>query len=64
MTYKEKIEATCVITGPNTRWSYCNLFKPKSTNGGKLKYKGALPDWAKGLSLRAEGFESNYYRKD
>ena len=64
MTNKEKIEATRVITGPNTRWSYCNLFEPKSIDGGKPKYKGVLPDWAKGLSLRAEGFESPYYRKD
>lgn len=23
-----------VITGPNTRWSYCNVWQPKSINGG------------------------------
>ena len=23
-----------VITGPNTRWSYANVWEPKSINGG------------------------------
>ena len=28
-----------VITGPNTRWSYANVWEPKSINGGTPKYK-------------------------
>ena len=27
-----------VITGPNTRWSYANVWEPKSINGGTPKY--------------------------
>ena len=27
-----------VITGPNTRWSYANVWEPKSINGGAPKY--------------------------
>lgn len=26
-----------VITGPNTRWSYANVWEPKSINGGAPK---------------------------
>ena len=31
-----------VITGPNTRWSYCNVWEPKAINGGKPKYSVSL----------------------
>ena len=31
-----------VITGPNTRWSYVNVWDPKSINGGTPKYSGSL----------------------
>ena len=31
-----------VITGPNTRWSYCNVWEPKSINGGTPKYSVSL----------------------
>ena len=31
-----------VITGPNTRWSYCNVWQPKSINGGTPKYNVSL----------------------
>ena len=27
-----------VITGPDTRWSYANVWEPKSINGGTPKY--------------------------
>ena len=30
-----------VITGPNTRWSYANVWEPKSINGGAPKYSVA-----------------------
>ena len=31
-----------VITGPNTRWSYCNALEPKAINGGTPKYSVSL----------------------
>ena len=31
-----------VITGPNTRWSYANVWEPKSINGGAPKYSISL----------------------
>ena len=31
-----------VITGPNTRWSYVNVWDPKSINGGTPKYSISL----------------------
>lgn len=31
-----------VITGPNTRWSYANVWEPKSINGGTPKYSVCL----------------------
>ena len=31
-----------VITGPDTRWSYANVWEPKSINGGAPKYSGSL----------------------
>lgn len=31
-----------VITGPTTRWSYANVWEPKSINGGTPKYSVSL----------------------
>ena len=31
-----------VITGPDTRWSYANVWEPKSINGGTAKYSVSL----------------------
>ena len=31
-----------VITGPNTRWSYANVWEPKSINGGTPKYSVSI----------------------
>ena len=31
-----------VITGPNTRWSYCNIWQAKSINGGAPKFSVSL----------------------
>ena len=31
-----------VITGPDTRWSYANVWEPKSINGGTTKYSVSL----------------------
>lgn len=31
-----------VITGPNTRWSYCNVWQAKSINGGTPKFSVSL----------------------
>ena len=31
-----------VITGPRTRWSYANVWDPKSINGGTPKYSVSL----------------------
>ncbi len=36
------MNATKVITGPNTRWSYANVWDPKSINGGSPKYSVSL----------------------
>ena len=33
---------TKVITGPDTRWSYCNAWEPKAINGGEPKYSVSL----------------------
>lgn len=33
---------TKVITGPKTRWSYANVWDPKSINGGDPKYSVSL----------------------
>ena len=33
---------TKVITGKNTRWSYTNIWEPKSINGGAPKYSVSL----------------------
>lgn len=31
-----------VITGPQTRWSFCNVWEAKSINGGTPKYSVSL----------------------
>ena len=36
------MNATKVITGPNTRWSYANVWDAKSINGGAPKYSVSL----------------------
>ena len=36
------VNATKVITGVNTRWSYANVWDPKSINGGAPKYSVSL----------------------
>ena len=36
------VNPTKVITGPNTRWSYANVWQPKSINGGATKYSVSL----------------------
>lgn len=36
------VNPTKVITGPNTRWSYANVWQPKSINGGAEKYSVSL----------------------
>ena len=36
------INPTKVITGPKTRWSYANVWEPKSINGGTPKYSVSL----------------------
>ncbi|WP_071705081.1 DUF2815 family protein [Murdochiella vaginalis] len=38
-TYKNPMK---VITGPDTRWSYANVWQPKSINGGTPKYSVSL----------------------
>ena len=34
--------ANKVVTGKNTRWSYCSVWEPKSINGGNPKYSVSL----------------------
>lgn len=36
------VSATKVITGRETRWSYCNVWTPKSINGGTPKFSVSL----------------------
>ena len=36
------INPTKVITGVKTRWSYANVWEPKSINGGAPKYSVSL----------------------
>ena len=38
------INPTKVITGPETRWSYANVWEAKSINGGQPKYNVGLID--------------------
>lgn len=39
---KAVVNTTKVITGKNTRWSYANVWEPKSINGGTAKYSVSL----------------------
>lgn len=39
---KNYMNPTKVITGPKTRWSYANVWDPKSINGGTPKYSVSL----------------------
>jgi len=41
-TMPKFMNATKVITGVNTRWSYANVWDPKSINGGAPKYSVSL----------------------
>ena len=36
------VNPTKVITGPNTRWSYANVWDPRSINGSNPKYSVSL----------------------
>lgn len=36
------VNKTKVITGPRTRWSYANVWDPKSINGGTPKFSVSL----------------------
>ncbi|MBR0512334.1 MAG: DUF2815 family protein [Ruminococcus sp.] len=36
------VNPTKVITGPDTRWSYCNAWEPKAIDGGTPKYSVSL----------------------
>ena len=42
MAMKANINPTKVITGPDTRWSYANVWEPKAINGGTPKYSVSL----------------------
>ena len=42
MTNVKNANPMKVITGPNTRWSYANVWEPKSINGGIPKYSVSL----------------------
>lgn len=39
---KNYVNPTKVITGKETRWSYCNAWEPKAVNGGTPKYSVSL----------------------
>ena len=39
---KHYVNPCKVITGVNTRWSYANVWEPKSINGGTPKYSVSL----------------------
>ena len=39
---KNTTPSTKVITGPRTRWSYANVWEPKSINGSDPKYSVSL----------------------
>lgn len=41
-TIKDNSNAMKVITGPNTRWSYANVWEAKSINGGAPKFSVSL----------------------
>lgn len=42
MSNNNYVNPTKVITGVNTRWSYANVWQPKSINGGAPKYSVSL----------------------
>ena len=42
MANKNNAPSTKVITGPRTRWSYANVWEPKSINGSDPKYSVSL----------------------
>lgn len=42
MSNKQLINPLKVITGPNTRWSYANIWEPKSIAGSTPKYSVSL----------------------
>ena len=42
MAMKANINPTKVITGPDTRWSYANVWEPKAINGGTPKFSVSL----------------------
>lgn len=42
-----------VITGPDTRWSYANVWEPKSINGGTPKYSVSFDAVSAELSKRS-----------
>ena len=39
---KNYVNPCKVITGASTRWSYANVWEPKSINGGTPKYSVSL----------------------
>ena len=42
MKMSKRVNPCRVITGPNTRWSYANVWEPKSIQGGTPKYSVSL----------------------
>ena len=38
----KRVNPLKVITGKDTRWSYCNVWEPKAINGGTPKYSVSL----------------------
>ena len=42
MSIKANQNPTKVITGPNTRWSYANVWEARSINGGTPKFSVSL----------------------
>ena len=39
---RNEVNPCKVITGPNVRWSYANVWEPRSFNGGPAKYSVSL----------------------
>lgn len=39
---KKDVNPCKVITGPNVRWSYVNVWEPRSVMGGRMKYSLSL----------------------
>lgn len=42
MNTKKNMNPMKVVTGPSTRWSFCNVWEPKSINGSTPKYSISL----------------------